>query len=137
RWAPVLIALTLAACGNGGSGVTTASVLGPEAASKANPVVQNDPNARAIQVGATSARAAKCGYNFDPARLKSNFLAAEAQQGLPPDQIARIEKTYDTTHGAVTKAVVGQGDYCTESKTKEIKADLNRHLAGDFNPPPP
>lgn len=137
RWAPVLLAAMLAACGNSGTGVTTASVLGPEAASNANPVARHDPNARAIQVGATAARAAKCGYNFDPGRLKASFLAAEAQQGLAPDLIAKVEKTYDTTHGAVAKAVAGQGDYCTEGKTREIKADLNRHLAGDFNPPPP
>lgn len=137
RWTPTFLALTLCACGSGTSGVSTATVLGPEAASQANPVQQSDPNARAIQVGATSARAAKCGYNFDPARLKSSYLASEAQQGVLPDQIAKLEKTYDTTNGAVTKAVAAEANYCSDLKTREIKADLTRHLAGDFNPPPP
>lgn len=136
RWTTGLIAAALCGCGNGGSGVTTATVLGPEAASQAQ-VAQapSDPNARAIQVGATSARAVKCGYNFDAAKLRASYLAAEAQQGLPPDQIAKVEKTYDTTQTSVGKAVAAQGDYCTEAKTREIKADLTRHLAGDFNPP--
>ena len=135
RWTTALLAMALTGCGNGGSGVTTATVLGPEAASQANPVQQSDPNARAVQVGATSARAVKCGYNFDAAKLRASYLAAEAQQGLPPDQIAKVEKTYDTTQTSVAKAVAAQGDYCTEAKTREIKADLTRHLAGDFNPP--
>ncbi len=28
----------------------------------------------------------------------------------------------------------GEPDYCTERKSQEIKADLTRHLAGDFTP---
>lgn len=128
---------SLAACGSGTSGVSTATVLGPEAASQANPIQQSDPNSRAIQVGATSARATKCGYNFDPARLKASYLASETQQGVPPDQLAKLEKTYDTTAGAVSKAVATEEGYCSDFKNREIKADLTRHLAGDFNPPPP
>jgi len=137
RWGPALVALALCACGNGGSGVSTASVLGPEGASQAQTQQASDPNSRAVQVGAVSARAIKCGYNFDAAKLKSSFLAGEAQQGLPADQLAKVEKTYEATQTSVAKAIAGQGDFCTEQKTREIKADLTRHLAGDFNPPPP
>src|SRR5690606_26400894 len=81
-------------------------------------------------------RATKCGYNFDAARLRANFLAAETQSGVQPAEMANVEKAYDTAHAGVMKAIIGQGDYCTEARTNEIKADLTRHLAGDFTVKP-
>jgi hypothetical protein len=123
-----LVALVLAGC-SGSSGLTTASLLGDD--KPKGPV--NDAPARAFQVGTVSARAVKCGFNFDPAKLKLNYLAYERQQPTTTD-IAKIERMYDVSFNAVAKAVASQGEYCSDAKTKVIKADLGRHLAGDFTP---
>lgn len=128
-------ALALAGC-SGSGGLTTGSLFGgaPASAAKPDPVTRNDPTSRAFQVGTVSARAVKCGYNFDPARLKSTFLAAEAAQGTPVEELGKIEKVYDVAYSGVTKAVAGQPAYCTDQKTAEIKKDLTRHMAGDYTP---
>ena len=128
-----LIALGLAGC-SAGSALTTGSLLGES--KPAAPV--NDPTARAFQVGTVSARAIKCGFNFDPGKLKTNYLAYERQQPGAPDMV-KLERTYDVSFNAVAKAVASQDEYCSDAKTKAIKADLGRHLAGDYTPsaPPP
>ena len=128
----------LAGCSEGSS-LSTSSIFGggtsaPAAAAPAAPV--STPAARALQVGATAARATKCGYNFDANKLRSNFLAAEATQAPGADQVT-TQKTYDTAFAGVTKAAASQPGYCSEAKTRDIKADLTRHLAGDYSPSPP
>lgn len=136
----VAVAVALAGCSSG-SGLSTGSLFGSgEAATPvaapagaAGPV--NDPTSRAFQVGSVSARAVKCGYNFDPAKLKANFLATESTAITPAD-LPRVEKVYDTAYNGVTKAVAAQPGYCTPGKTADIKANLTRHLAGDFSPAP-
>ncbi len=138
----VLIAMAgcvLSACSSASSGLSTGSTAlsNTAAATPAAPV--SDPTSRAFQVGSIAAKATKCGYNFDPAKLKANFLAAEVGAGATPADIARITQIYDTSYNGVTKAVAGQADYCSDGKTAAIKADLTRHLAGDFTttkPPP-
>ena len=123
-----LLALLLAGC-SAGSGLTTGALLGED-----KPVAPvNDAPARAFQVGTASARAVKCGFNFDPAKLKTNYLAYEKQQPGGQDT-AKIERIYDVSFNGVAKAVAAEGEYCSETKTKTIKADLGRHLAGDYTP---
>lgn len=130
-------ALLLAGC-SGSSGLSTSSIFGgskPDPAmAQAAPGQPSDPTARAFQVGTVSARALKCGYNFDAAKLRTSFLAAESAQLPNPADLQRIEKVYDVAFNGVTKAVAGQSDYCNDTRTKEIKADLTRHLAGDYQP---
>jgi hypothetical protein len=133
--------LLLAACGSSG-GLTTASLIGggeatpatTAAAAPASPP-PSDPTSRAVQVGATSARAVRCGFYFDPNKLKSNFLAAEAAQGASPEQLQKIEREYEYIRLSVAQKLAGEADYCSEAKAREIKADLTRHLAGDYTPP--
>ncbi len=97
---------------------------------------QNDPMSRALQVGSTAARALKCGFNFDPVKLRTQFLAAEAVAA--PTEADKTGKIYDTAFNGISKAVAGQSEaYCTEQKTADIKEALNRHLAGDYTPTPP
>lgn len=127
-------AVSLAGC-SGASGLSTASVLGGDDKPAAPAAPQSTPTTRALQVGATAARATKCGYNFDANKLRSNFLASEAAQAPGTDQ-TNVVKTYDTAYGGVSKAAAGKPDYCSEAKTKEIKDDLTRHLAGDYSPAP-
>lgn len=123
-----LIGIALAGC----SGASTPSLTG---AAGAAPAVPNDPVSRAFQVGTASSRAMKCGFHFDPAKLKAAFLAAEAAAGATPEDMARIEKNYDVSATVLTRTVAQEENYCTSFKL--IKADLTRHLAGDFTPGPP
>ncbi len=133
----VLVALALAGCSGAtglSSGLTTGSLFGSgEKPAAAGPI--NDPPMRAFQVATVSARAIKCGFNFDPAKLKTNYLAYERTLSSTAD-LAKIEKIYDVSFNGVAKAVAGENDYCTPDKTKTIKADLARHLAGDYTPSP-
>ncbi|HEX2843236.1 hypothetical protein [Hyphomicrobium sp.] len=152
---PVLAVMMLAAAGLAGcssNGVSTASILGtaptpppvagaapaagqPGVTPVAAPVPQSSPTDRAFQVGTVSARAVKCGYNFDAAKVKTAFLAQETQRGTPPDQLVNVEKVYAVAYGGVTKAAAADDNYCSDRKTETIKADLARLLAGDFEPP--
>jgi hypothetical protein len=133
----VLVALALAGCSGAtslSSGLTTGSIFGSgEKAQPAGPV--NDPPMRAFQVATVSARAIKCGFNFDPAKLKTDYLAYERTLSSTVD-LAKIERMYDASFNGVAKVVAGRNDYCTPEKTKTIKADLARHLAGDYTPSP-
>jgi len=129
-----LLSVALAGCSGGTELLSTGSLLGES--KPAAPV--NDAPARAFQVGTVSARAVKCGFNFDPAKLKTTYLAFERQQPGAQD-VTKIERIYDVSFNGVAKAVAGEGEYCTDAKTRTIKADLGRHLAGDYTPsaPPP
>lgn len=135
---PITAALALAGCSEGSS-LSTSSILGGsggevKSAAPAAPV--STPTSRALQVGATSARAAKCGYNFDRVKLRDTFLAYEAQQAPGADQTNTV-RTYDTAFSGISKATADKADYCSPAKTTEIKSALNRHLAGDYTPDPP
>lgn len=127
-----LIATALAGCGLG-NGLSTGSILG---GGQANAGVPKEPPPitavdRVAQVAATSARAERCGFNFNAERLRENFLASEtAQPGAPGD----LAQKYEFTRKGVISATVGDDSYCTEGRTRIIKADLARHLAGDYNP---
>ncbi|RUO97473.1 hypothetical protein [Hyphomicrobium sp.] len=115
---------------------TTGSLLGGSSASKENRD-PNDPVARAMGVAATSARALKCGYNFDPAKLKSQYLAFEAASA--PTIGDKLSRVYDTTFASVTKAISEkerEEEYCAPDRTDRIKTALNRNLGGDYTPPP-
>ena len=83
----------------------------------------------------TSARAARCGYNFDGQRLRSSYLAFEAAQEGGQAKLANLEKTYDTTLAEVARKIAPSDEYCTDEQTQRIKADLTRHLAGDYSSP--
>jgi hypothetical protein len=136
---PILLAAATAVTASGcseGSSLSTSAILGGGAAAAKPAAPVSTPTSRAFQVGATSARASKCGYNFDAGKLRGNFLAAEATQA-PGADMTNVQKTYDTAYAGVAKAAAGKPDYCSDAKTRDIKADLNRHLAGDYSPSPP
>jgi hypothetical protein len=137
--ASLLSGLALSACSSS-SGMVPTTLFGgstPPAPTTASIPVA-DPTTRAFGVAAVAARAKKCGYNFNPQTLRSNYLASETSHGgATPADMPRIEKIYDTAFNGVTKAIADQSDYCTADRTKEIKATLNRHLTGDFTVIPP
>lgn len=127
-------ALTLSGCsGSGGSGVSTASILdgSPSGATgEAVPVKNDDPNARTVQVAFTSARAQRCGFVFDSSKLRASFVAAEAVRAPNPN----IEKVYDQTATTIAANAKADPDYCSQKKSAGIKADLQRHLSGNYEP---
>jgi hypothetical protein len=138
RYFALACCFCLSGCGASIPSLTTGSLFGGEAAKPAPPQVSNDPTARAMQVGTTSARALKCGFNFDPVKLRSQFLAAEMPALTNPADATKLSQIYDISFKGVSKAVAEQGEgYCTEAKTQKIKEALNRHLAGDYTPAPP
>jgi hypothetical protein len=139
--AAVSAVLLLAACGNssggGGSGLSTASILGeaPAAASGDRPgITKDDPMARPVQVAWTSARAQKCGFNFDPGKLKANYMAFEQRSGADAARLGQLEKTYDMTVVKIGGTIGSPDTYCTDRQSGIIKADLQRHLTGNFEP---
>jgi hypothetical protein len=129
--AGLLLALTAlhAGCGSGASGLTTASVAGDSPG-----IANEDPMARPIQVAWTSARAQRCGFNFDTVKLRTSYLGYEQRQGTGGDQFNKIQSTYDTTFKTISGRVSSDPDYCTDKRSTQIKADLQRHLAGDYTP---
>ena len=133
--AALALTATVAACGSGNS-LSTGSLIGGSSASPtASEPKPISPSERALHVGATAARAQRCGFVFDPEQLKASFLAAEQQAGTPPDQLQKVTKEYDFTRQTVLSAAAKDDTYCTEGRNREVKAALTRQLAGDFNPP--
>lgn len=140
RWPIALSALLLTACSNGPSplpSLTTGSLFGgPEAKPAAPAAPASTPVNRAFRVGTVSARAVKCGFNFDPAKVKASWLASESQAGTPVDQMASAEKAYSVGYNGVMKAIAQKEGYCEGDKSRDIKADLAMLLAGDYSPQP-
>jgi hypothetical protein len=131
-----LLPFAVTACGSGG-GLTTGSLFSSKSAEPAmlqppKPITASD---RAVHVGATVARAQRCGFYFNPDEVRTNYLASETQAGTPPDVLQRAMKEFDFTRQAVVAAAAREDGYCTEGRTRDVKAALTKQLAGDFNPP--
>ena len=101
---------------------------------KAEHKTKIDPLARPIQVGWTSARAAKCGFYFNPRQFRSAYLAYESGKGLSGAEIQKYEQAYDFTVKSVSKKIKNNPDYCNKKRVEEIRVDLQRHLKGDYTP---
>jgi hypothetical protein len=118
-----ILASVLAGCsGVGGKPLSTASTT---------PVVVDNNQTRLSQVAWTAARAAKCGFVIDQARLKSNYIAYEATASEPA-ALATVEKAYDAVHSVMEKKIAPQSDYCSTAVVDEVRSDLARYLAGNF-----
>lgn len=124
----------LAGCGIGSS-LSTGSVLGGSQTAAAPAPKPISPSERALYVGATVARAQRCGFYFEPEQVKASYIAAESQAGTPPEIVQKATKEFDFTRQSILAAAAKDEAYCTEGRTREVKAALNRQLAGDFNPP--
>ena len=127
----LLSAVTLAACSSGTSLLSTGSTT-PANAAGPKPAT---PQERATHAGSTVGKAAGCGYNFDPARLRAGYLAWEGQQGTAPADLAALEKVYDSTRSRAQAAISKPEEFCDEAQTEKIKRDLTKQLAGDFSAP--
>ena len=106
---------------------------GATSETEARNIPPEDPLARPIQVGWTSARASHCGFVFNPDQLRADFLASEQRAGIPPEQMQKIEKAYDYTRLSVLDSIKDNPSYCNKERTAAIRRDLNRYLAGDYS----
>ena len=119
-----------AGCGGNAAGLTTSST-----ASESKIPSNEDPLARPTFVAWTAARAKRCGFFFDAAKLKASYLAYESKQGKNAGgDLANIERTYDQTFKSTSDTAWANDDYCSDKKGAEIKQELARHLAGDYAP---
>ncbi|MGA7457330.1 MAG: hypothetical protein WBW51_08460 [Methyloceanibacter sp.] len=126
--AATLFAGALSACS------TVDSLANKDPEQEARNIALDDPLARPTQVAWTSARASHCGFIFDPAQLRANYMAAEMQAGNTPEQMEKIERAYDFTLQSVTATIRDDLRYCSQERTAAIRKDLNRYLAGDYTP---
>jgi len=92
-----------------------------------------DPMAGLKQAASTSAKASRCGFYFDPVKLKAGALAAEAQKNPAPEARQKAEHVYDLTRASVTKLLDEAGS-CSQAELAQVREDLPRYLAGDFGP---
>ena len=128
----VLLGAVLAACNAGPLLKTGSLTAAPVAPPKATTSID-----RALHIAATSARAQKCGFYFDPATLRTNFLAAETARGAAPDVIAKTSQSYDYTVKSVAIKISDSEAYCSSDRTASIKTALQGALTGNFEAPPP
>lgn len=133
-----LVCVGLAGCANSPlPSLTTGSLFGskPDAKAAAASAPRNDPTARALNVGRVAAKAQRCGFNLDPAKLKANFMAAEgAQGGVDAAELGKLDQLYNGAFKGTLKAATADEAYCSDARTAHVKADLARHLAGDYTP---
>lgn len=135
RFLALALCISLSGCGASLPGMSTGALIG---GAKAPAAPANDPTSRAVQVGATAARAQKCGFNFDAVKLRTQFLASETMASANSADADRLGQVYDVAYRGISKAVAEEGDnYCSKHKTERIKTALNRHLTGDYAPEPP
>jgi len=135
--------LTIAGCSSTSEGggllglVSPTSVSEQQAAATTGPAPTPpvDPLARPIHVAQTSARAQHCGFVFEPAKLKSAYLAHAAASGVTPDELKKLELTYRFTQSKVRETIKDVKDYCSDEVLQEIREDLPPYVAGDFSKP--
>lgn len=130
-----LMSLGLVGC-NAGPLLQTGSISSTPIDAKPVAAKPVTPAERALHVAATSTRAKKCGFFFEPETLKANFLAAEAARGITPDELSQAEKTYVYTSKSIALKIPNAEAYCTKERTASIKTSLTAALAGNFEPPP-
>lgn len=129
---PILM-LSLAACGGSASSLLGGGASKAPSAADLISAPVADPKTRAVQVAWNVSRANKCGFNLDAATLKQNYIAYETTQGLLPEKLPALEKSYEFARIEIADRInKSEGDYCTDKRVNETRADLARYLAGDF-----
>ena len=129
----VVVAAALGACSGSGAGEGSSSLItGSLFTGAAKPAAKVDePASRPGKVAMISAAAVKCGFYFDPAKLRQSFVASQATS-VPGSDPVKVQQTYDAAFSRASTALASQNDFCTPGQVADIKSDLNRHLAGDF-----
>jgi len=94
----------------------------------------NTTSSRLERLAWNSAWAQNCGFYFDNQKLKSAFLAFEANSGIAPDQLTKLGRTYDRAQTTIRAIAASHPDECTDQRLEKIRATMARYLAGDFTP---
>lgn len=90
------------------------------------------PNDRPTRVGWLSARASHCGFVFDPAQLRAQYFAFEQSYGADAKRMQEIQRAYDYSLESTASGAKQDVKYCTKERVDEIRPELNRYLAGNF-----
>ena len=128
----IVVGVSLAACSGGLPGITGAQKT--QAATPAAPV--STPSARAVQVAWTAASARYCAFGLNPQKLKSDYIAWERKQGASDEAVQNLNTTYDKAFLTFYDKVKETPGYCSKAKIEEIRPEINRHLAGNYEPSP-
>ncbi len=124
----IFICAGLSACGGRLGGNSSA---GTQAARPTSTAPQ-----RAVQVAWTAASARYCAFGLNPQKLKSNYLAWERSQGASEETAQNLGTTYDKAFLTFFNKVKETPGYCSKAKIEEIRPEINRHLAGNYEPTP-
>jgi hypothetical protein len=125
--------LALAGCSSSGSGfLSTASTEPPQ-----KPFF-NDPDTRTAQVAWNSVRAQKCGFQIDPAKLRADYFAWEAQLGTDQTVLAKLNGDYDKARALIAQRVAPKpvAEYCSDAQVAETRRFIQRYITGDFSATP-
>ena len=134
RTALCLIALTMAGMATAGCAQQSGLDTGSLGQAGAPAEVVNTPDSRLKHLAWNSAWAQVCGFYFDNAKLKSSYLAYEANSGTAPETVAKLATSYDKAQGIIRSGVSSRTDLCTETRLQRIRDSIARYLAGDFSP---
>lgn len=121
----VVICSVLSACGGS---------LGGSEKLKTTVQPASTPPQRAVQVAWTAASARYCAFGLNPQKLKSDYLAWETAQGASQDTITSLGETYDKAFLTFYDKVKETPGYCSKARIEQIRPEINRHLAGDYEP---
>ncbi len=91
---------------------------------------------RAVQVAWTAASARYCAFGLNPQKLKGDYLAWERSQGASEATAQNLGTTYDKAFLTFFNKVKETPGYCSKAKIEEIRPEINRHLAGNYEPSP-
>ena len=94
------------------------------------------PSQRAVQVAWTAASARYCAFGLNPQKLKGDYLAWERSQGASEETAQTLGTTYDKAFLTFYAKVKDTPGYCSKAKIEEIRPQINRHLAGNYEPSP-
>jgi len=94
------------------------------------------PSQRAVQVAWTAASARYCAFGLNPQKLKGDYLAWERTQGASEETALTLGATYDKAFLTFYDKVKDTPGFCSKAKIEEIRPQINRHLAGNYEPTP-
>ena len=120
------------------AGLAACSRLGRNSDAETKTAVRppSTPAQRAVQVAWTSASARYCAFGLNPQKLKGDYLAWERSQGASEATAQSLGTTYDKAFLTFYDKVKDTPGYCSKAKIEEIRPEINRHLAGNYEPSP-
>jgi len=127
----IVVCVSLAACSGRLGGLT-----GEQTQAETPAAPASTPAARAVQVAWTAASARYCAFGLNPQKLKGDYLAWERKQGASDESVQNLSSTYDKAFLTFYDKVKETPGYCSKAKIEEIRPDINRHLAGNYEPSP-